>query len=63
MPAGRRLLLEIDGVGHLEVSRWYDDLMRAAEVVNGSEVLIRIPAMAARTEPERVVAVLRRHLL
>lgn len=62
LPGARRLLLEIDGVGHLEVSRWYDDLMRAAEVVNPSEILIRIPAMAARSEPERVVALLRRHL-
>lgn len=63
LPSGRRVLLEIDGVGHLEVTRWYDDLLRAAEVVRSGEHLIRLPSMAARLEPERVAAILRRHLL
>ncbi len=29
---GRCVLLEVDGVGHVEEGRWYDDLLRAAEV-------------------------------
>lgn len=60
---GRRVLLEIDGIGHLDVERWYDDLMRAAEITRPGEVLVRLPAMAARLEPDRVVTILRVHLV
>ena len=60
---GRRLVVEVDGVGHLERERWYDDLLRDAEIgADPTTVRIRIPAMAARHEPERVVAIIRRHL-
>lgn len=62
LSSGRKVLLEIDGVGHLETERWYDDLMRAAEVTGADEIMLRLPAMATRTEPDRVVAILRRHL-
>ncbi|MFP5346158.1 MAG: hypothetical protein ACLGIA_03920 [Actinomycetes bacterium] len=60
---GRTVTLEIDGVGHMDVERWYDDLLRAAEVTAPGETMLRLPAMAARTEPERVTAILRRYLL
>lgn len=59
---GRRVLVEVDGVGHLEHDRWYDDLLRAAEVSQPGEVVLRLPARALRVEPGRVVALLRRHL-
>lgn len=59
---GRRVLLEIDGVGHVEVERWYDDLLRMAEIAEPGETVLRLPAMAARVEPDRVIAVLARHL-
>lgn len=59
---GRRLLLEVDGVGHLDAARWYDDLLRAAEVTRPGEVLLRLPARALRTDEARVVALLRAHL-
>lgn len=59
---GRRVLLEVDGVGHVEEGRWYDDLLRAAEVARPGELVLRLPARALRVEPERVVALLRRHL-
>lgn len=59
---GRRLLLEVDGVGHLDADRWYDDLLRAAEVSRPGEVLLRLPARALRTDEARVVALLRIHL-
>lgn len=63
LPDGRRLLVEVDGVGHMDALRWYDDLMRTAELPSADgSALIRIPAAAARTEPERLVAILRRHL-
>jgi len=47
----------------LERERWYDDLLRAAELgADAATVRIRLPAMAARYEPERVLAVVGRHL-
>lgn len=59
---GTRLLLEVDGVGHLDERTWYDDSVRAAEVVRAGETLLRLPARALRAEPGRVAALLRRHL-
>ncbi|MCB7137157.1 endonuclease domain-containing protein [Cellulosimicrobium marinum] len=60
---GRRLVVEVDGVGHLESRRWYDDLLRDAELgADTRTVRLRLPAMAARREPERVLAVVHRHL-
>lgn len=59
---GRRVLLEIDGIGHMEVERWYDDLLRAAEIGAPGETMLRLPATAARLEPARTLAILRRHL-
>ena len=60
---GRRLVVEIDGVGHMEVVRWYDDLMRDAELLPDTRTItLRLPAMAVRAEPERVVSLLERYL-
>lgn len=60
---GRRLVVEVDGVGHMDVARWYDDLLRDAELDTGDGTIrLRLPAAAARTEPERVLAILSRHL-
>ncbi|MBO1753079.1 hypothetical protein J4G33_14800 [Actinotalea sp. BY-33] len=64
LSGGRRLLLEIDGIGHMEQERWYDDLLRTAELpVPDARALLRLPAAAARTDPDRVLAILRRHLI
>jgi hypothetical protein len=62
---GRTVVAEVDGIGHMEVSRWYDDLMRDAELARHEDgvIRVRIPAMAQRTEPDRVAAVLRSVLL
>lgn len=63
LPGGRRFVVEVDGVGHMERDRWYDDLLRDAEIgADTRTVRVRLPAMAARYEPERVVAIVRRHL-
>jgi very-short-patch-repair endonuclease len=56
-------VLEIDGVGHLGQDRWYDDLLREAELVLPSHTrVIRLPAAAIRHEPVRVIAILSRAL-
>lgn len=63
LPGGRAFVVEIDGVGHMERDRWYDDLLRDAEIgADPRTVRVRLPAMAARFEPVRVLAVVRRHL-
>jgi hypothetical protein len=63
LPGGRRFVVEVDGVGHLERERWYDDLLRDAEIgADARTVRIRLPAMAARHEPDRVLTIVRRHL-
>jgi hypothetical protein len=64
LPDGGRLWVEIDGVGHMEVTRWYDDLMRAAEIraAGAEDAPVRLPATACRVEPDRVEALLRIHL-
>jgi hypothetical protein len=59
---GRRLWVEIDGIGHMDVMRWYDDLLRAAEIQaapDGEDAPVRLPAAACRADPDRVEAILR----
>jgi hypothetical protein len=63
LPDGGVLILEIDGIGHMDPTRWYDDLMREAElVIDRPHRVIRLPATAARLERARVQAVLARAL-
>jgi hypothetical protein len=52
-------------VGHLEPTRWYDDLMRDAELtrVESDAIRFRLPGLALRAEPDRVVTILRSVLL
>lgn len=64
LAGGRRLVVEIDGVGHMEATRWYDDLMRDAELLPDERtVRLRFPAAAVRAEPGRVGDVLVRYLV
>ena len=49
---------EIDGAGHFEVTKWYDDADRQNEValsVEPGSTLLRWPGYVVRREPERVV--------
>ena len=50
---GRIVVCEIDGIGHAEVSRWYDDLMRDAELTSmeADEIRIRLPATRSGPSP------------
>jgi hypothetical protein len=61
---GVRVIGEIDGIGHLDSTRWYDDVMRDAElsVAERDAVRFRIPSSAIHTEPDRVVGIVRRLL-
>lgn len=57
------LWLEIDGIGHMERERWYDDLLREAEVgARQDEIRIRLPSSAVRHDGVRVAVIIARHL-
>lgn len=59
---GRRVLVEIDGTGHLAAQAQIEDQYRANDVVNAGEILIRIPGIALYTEPERFMLQIRHKL-
>lgn len=56
------LLIEIDGAPHLDVVRQTDDCFRQNERTLASEPLLRFTGLAVRTEPDRVLAQIRRGL-
>ncbi len=59
---GRRVLVEIDGIGHLDAQVFVEDHFRANEITRANEVLLRIPGLALRMEPDRFMKQLRRAL-
>ena len=58
----RRVLVEIDGIGHLDAQVFVEDYFRANEITRANEVLLRIPGLALRMEPDRFMKQLRRTL-
>jgi hypothetical protein len=63
LPSGARKALEIDGMGHLEPTRWYADLLRAADITATDETpILRLPAAAARIDEKLVAGILHRYL-
>ena len=59
---GRRVLVEIDGTGHLAAQALIEDQYRANDLVREGEVLIRIPGIALYTQPERFMLQIRHKL-
>ena len=49
---GRTLVVEVDGIGHLEAAVQLDDQRRANELALQGAVVIRVPALALRVDPE-----------
>jgi hypothetical protein len=60
LPDGRLLVAEVDGALHLSPRRWWDDQLRQNELVVSGAVVLRFPTAVVRTQPELVVAQLRR---
>jgi hypothetical protein len=48
------LVIEIDGLFHMEASRWWSDMWRGNEHAVRLEGVLRYPSFAIRDEPERV---------
>jgi hypothetical protein len=60
LPDGTVLVIEIDGLGHIDVDNWTDDLDRQNEVVIDGRPVLRFPSMIVRLNGDRVVDQLRR---
>ncbi len=58
-----RVAVEIDGAHHLEVAQMWDDAVRANALELDGYVLLRYPAHALRTQPQRIAAEIREALL
>lgn len=56
---GRRVVLEVDGAHHLEVTSWQGDMRRERRLVVGGARVLRATAIELRVEPTLVVADLR----
>lgn len=57
-----RVIVEIDGVGHLRVDRWIDDSLRHNEIALGGEIVLRVPSLGLRLDPDRHLDVVERAL-
>jgi hypothetical protein len=60
LPDGTVLVVEIDGLGHIDIENWTDDLDRQNEVVIDGRPVLRFPSMIVRLNGDRVVDQLRR---
>ena len=53
---GRRVVLEVDGAHHLDISSWQGDMRRDRGLVVGGALVLRATAIELRVEPASVVA-------
>ena len=53
MPNGRLLIVEIDGIGHLDVSSWHSDVARHNELaVDTGALILRVTGWEVRNDPD-----------
>jgi len=57
-----RVVVEVDGVGHLRVDRWIDDSLRHNDIVLGGDTVLRIPSLGLRLDEARHMAAVERAL-
>lgn len=57
-----QVVVEIDGVGHLEVDRWLDDTVRHNEIALTGDLVLRIPSIGLRIDPDRYLDLVERGL-
>ncbi|MEZ0446729.1 hypothetical protein [Cellulomonas sp. ICMP 17802] len=48
-----RVVVEVDGVGHLQPDRWIDDSLRHNEIALSGEIVLRVPSLGLRLDPGR----------
>lgn len=59
LPDGKRVVLEVDGAFHMEVTSWQSDIARERALVADGVLLVRCTASELRSTPENVVRDLR----
>jgi len=47
-----RVTVEIDGIGHLRPDRWIDDSLRHNEIALSGDVVLRVPSLGLRIDPD-----------
>lgn len=53
LPAGRLVIVEIDGIGHLEVASWHADIARHNELATATGAMIlRVSGWEVRNDPD-----------
>lgn len=57
-----QVVVEIDGVGHLRPDRWIEDSLRHNEIALGGDVVLRVPSLGLRLDPQRHLEVVERAL-
>lgn len=57
-----RVVVEIDGIGHLQPDRWIDDSLRHNEIALAGDVVLRVPSLGLRIDPEPHLAAVERAL-
>jgi very-short-patch-repair endonuclease len=48
-----RVVVEIDGIGHLQPDRWIDDSLRHNEIALSGDMVLRVPSLGLRLDPDR----------
>ncbi len=48
-----RVVVEVDGIGHLQPDRWIQDSLRHNEIVLAGDVVLRVPSLGLRLDPDR----------
>ena len=57
-----RVVVEIDGIGHLRPDRWIEDSLRHNEIALSGDVVLRVPSLGLRLDPRRHLDVVERAL-
>ncbi|MEX0429028.1 hypothetical protein AB3X52_15480 [Nocardioides sp. DS6] len=60
LPDGRIVDLEVDGLFHMEVEQWEDDLARQRALSGSGRTIVRCTSREVRDDPGRIAADLRR---
>ena len=59
LPDGRRVVLEVDGAFHMDITSWQEDIARERALVSAGVLLVRCTAGELRDDPAAVVRDLR----
>jgi very-short-patch-repair endonuclease len=57
-----RLIVEADGFWHTDAATWWEDMWRDNEFTVSGDRVLRFPAFAVRTDPDRVARQISRTL-